>query len=55
MRNNHAFLRARTMHHAFRNNESLSWRKFDRAVGQGDQQLSLYHLEKFVVIVVLCQ
>jgi hypothetical protein len=27
------------MHHTFRNNESLSWRKFDRAVGQVDQQL----------------
>jgi hypothetical protein len=41
------------MHHAFRDNESLSWRKFDRAAGQVDQQLSLYHVEKFVVIVVL--
>ena len=41
------------MHHAFRNNESLSWRKFDRAVGQVNQQLSLDHVETFVVIVVL--
>ena len=43
---------SRTMHRAFRNNESPSWRKFDRAVGQVDQQLSLY-VEKLVVIVVL--
>lgn len=52
MRTTLAFLRARTMHHAFRNNESLSWCKFDRAVGQVDQQLSLYHVEKFVVVLV---
>jgi hypothetical protein len=31
----------------------LSWREFGRAVVQVDQQLSLDHLEKLVVIVVL--